>query len=185
MDFWEIHDQYYPRVRGFILGLVRDESLADDLVQETFIRIQQNLHRLIDPSKISSWIFRIAYNLCQDHFRKRKESSLDESGIMERTGDPGDTNIQKEMEQRQMGECIQGKINLLPEPLRAVIILFDTMDLSHQEIAESLGISVENVKVRLHRARKKLKAILEEECTFEVDERNVMVCEPVNRKKSC
>ena len=66
-----------------------------------------------------------------------------------------------------------------------MIILFDTMDLSHQEIAESLGISVENVKVRLHRARRKLKAILEEECTFEVDERNVMVCEPVNRKKSC
>ena len=103
MDFWEIHDQYYPRVRGFILGLVRDESLADDLVQETFIRIQQNLHRLIDPSKIASWIFRIAYNLCQDHFRKRKEASLDENGIMEKTVDSEDTGIQKEMEQRQMG----------------------------------------------------------------------------------
>ena len=186
MDFWEIHDQYYSRVRGFILGLVRDESLADDLVQETFIRIQKNLDSLRDSSKISSWVFRIAYNLCLDHFRKRKESSFDENGnIQNTTGDLEDKDIQKDLEQREMGECVQAKINLLPEPLRAVIILFDTMDLSHQEIAESLGITVENVKVRLHRARKKLRAILEEECTFEVDERNVMVCEPVNRKKSC
>jgi len=185
MDFWEIHDQYYPRVKGFILGLVRNESLADDLVQETFIRIQQNQDRLRDPSKMSSWIFRIAYNLCQDHFRKRKESSLDENGIKGKTDDSEEVGIEKEMEQRQMGQCVQDKINLLPEPLRAVIILFDTMDLSHQEIAESLGITVENVKVRLLRARKKLKAILEEECTFEVDERNVLVCEPANRKKSC
>ena len=104
---------------------------------------------------------------------------------MEKTIDSEDMGFQKELEQRQMGECVQDKINLLPEPLRTVIILFDTMDLSHQEIAESLGITVENVKVRLHRARKKLKAILEEECTFEVDERNVIVCEPSNRKKSC
>jgi RNA polymerase sigma-70 factor (ECF subfamily) len=185
MDFWEIHDQYYPRVRGFILGLVRDESLADDLVQETFIRIQQNQGRLRDPSKLSSWIFRIAYNLCQDHFRKRKEPSLDENGIKQKTADSEEVGIEKKMEQHQMGECVQDKVNLLPEPLRAVIILFDTMDLSHQEIAESLGITVENVKVRLHRARRKLKAILEEECTFEVDERNVLVCEPANRKKSC
>jgi RNA polymerase sigma-70 factor (ECF subfamily) len=51
------------------------------------------------------------------------------------------------------------------------------MDFSHQEIAEILDISVENVKVRLHRARKKLKTILEENCQFEVDERNVLICD--------
>ena len=118
MDFWEIHDQYYRRVRGFILSLVRDDSLTDDLVQETFIRIQQNQDRLRDPSKMSSWIFRIAYNLCQDHFRKRKESSLDENGIKEKAGDSEALGVEKEMEQRQMGQCVQDKINLLPEPLR-------------------------------------------------------------------
>ena len=185
MDFWEIHEQYYPRVRGFVLGLVRNDSVAEDLIQETFIRIQQNQDRLRDPSKLSSWIFRIAYNLCQDHFRRRKESPLAESGMDENTGDSEGGGIEKELEQRQMGECVQDKIGLLPEPLRAVLILFDTMDLSHQEIAETLGITVENVKVRLHRARRKLKAILEAECTFEVDERNVLVCEPANCKESC
>jgi hypothetical protein len=54
------------------------------------------------------------------------------------------------------------------------------MELKHQEIAETLGITIENVKVRLHRARKKLKTILEEKCTFEKDERNVLVCNPID-----
>ena len=81
-----------------------------------------------------------------------------------------------------MGECVQDKIRLLPESYQTVLVLFDLMEFSHQEIAEIIDISVENVKVRLHRARKKLRTILEEECTFEVDERNVLVCDPVSNK---
>jgi len=88
-------------------------------------------------------------------------------------------DIQKELEQRQMGECVQDQINLLPESLRTVLLLFDIMEFSHQEIADILGLTVKNVKVRLHRARKKLKPILEEKCSFERDERNVLVCLPI------
>ena len=60
MEFWAIYDQYYAKVRKFILALVRDEWVADDLIQETFLRVQQNLEGLRDFSKLSSWIFRIA-----------------------------------------------------------------------------------------------------------------------------
>ena len=77
-----------------------------------------------------------------------------------------------------MGECVQGQVNLLPESLRTVLVLFDIMEFSHQEIADILGITVKNVKVKLHRARKKLKPILEETCVFERDERNVLICVP-------
>jgi RNA polymerase sigma-70 factor (ECF subfamily) len=84
--------------------------------------------------------------------------------------------IQKELEQQEMGRCVQDQIDLLPEPLRAVLVLFDIMECSHQEIADILGITVANVKVRLHRARERLKSILEEKCAFERDERNVLVC---------
>jgi RNA polymerase sigma-70 factor (ECF subfamily) len=55
------------------------------------------------------------------------------------------------------------------------------MEFSHQEIADTLGITIENVKVRLHRARRKLQAILVEKCAFEKDERNVLVCNPIDR----
>jgi RNA polymerase sigma-70 factor (ECF subfamily) len=93
-----------------------------------------------------------------------------------------ETPVQKKMEQGEMSQCVQDKLTLLPEAQRSVIIFADVMDFSHQEIADILGLTVENVKVRLHRARKKLKAILEEGCTFEVDERNVLVCEPVDKR---
>jgi len=182
MDFLEIHDQFYERVKKFILASVRDESVADDLVQDTFIRIQENLDSVRDPAKVSSWIFRIAHNLCQDHFRSRKKSSSHEE-IHDGLVNLQETPLQKKMEQGEMSQCVQDQLNLLPESLRGVLIFADVMEFSHQEIANILGLSVENVKVRLHRARKKFKEILEEKCTFEVDERNVLVCEPVEEKK--
>ena len=190
MEFWEIYDQHYSRVRKFILALVKDEWAADDIIQETFLKVQQNIESLRDPSRLSPWIFRIAHNLCQDHFRGLKKSRKEESIDQEETGDLKEAliqkglGIQKEMEQRQMGECVQNQINLLPESLRTVLVLFDMMEFSHQESAEILGITVKNVKVRLHRARKKLKTILEEKCAFERDERNVLICTPARNTEN-
>jgi len=184
MEFWEIYDQYHSKVRKFILTLVKDEWVADDIIQETFLRIQQNMESLRDPSKLSPWVFRIAYNLCQDHFRQSKISRKKERIDQEEMEDlkeafiQKELDVQKELEQRQMGECVQDQINLLPESLRTVLVLFDITEFSHQEIADILGITVKNVKVRLHRARKKLKNILEEKCDFEIDERNILVCTP-------
>jgi RNA polymerase sigma-70 factor (ECF subfamily) len=186
MEFWGIYDQYYAKVRKFILALVKDQWVADDLIQETFLRVQQNLGTLKDSSKLSSWIFRIAYNLCQDHFRQWKAARRKGSTGMEQIEGLEEAFIQelfiqKELEQREMGECVQNQIDLLPEPLRTVLVLFDIMECSHQEIADILGITVKNVKVRVHRARQKLKPILEEKCTFERDERNVFACTPISR----
>ena len=189
MEFWEIYDQYYAKVRRFILALVKDQWAADDLIQETFLRVQENLGTLKDPSKLSSWIFRIAHNLCQDHFRQLKIAASKGSTDLDRVesleeGFIQEIFIQKELEQREMGKCVQDQIALLPESLRTVLVLFDIMEFSHQEIADILKINVKNVKVRLHRARKKLKPMLEEKCTFEKDERNVLVCTPKHRDRT-
>jgi RNA polymerase sigma-70 factor (ECF subfamily) len=183
MDFWDVYQNHYEPVRKFIFALVKDEWAADDLIQETFIRIQKNRNQLKDETKISSWIFRIAYNLCQDHFRQRSQSTLYEQNPPRERQFLTIPYFQKEYEQHQMGACIQDKIRLLPESYQSVVVLFDLMEFSHQEIAEIMNISLENVKVRLHRARKKLKTILEKECRFELDERNVLVCDPVSNKK--
>jgi RNA polymerase sigma-70 factor (ECF subfamily) len=180
MEFFEIYDQYYKRVRNFILASVRDEWAADDLTQETFIRVQKNLHTLNDSSKLASWVFRIAHNLCQDHFRDLKRASWNECELTEAKDVFKEAMVQKRLEQCEMSSCVQGVVGLLPESFRSVIRLFDMAELSHREIAETLDITVENVKVRLHRARKELRALLEKKCTFEVDERNVLTCEPVD-----
>ena len=178
MDFWKIYDQHYNRVRKFILAYVKDEWVADDLIQETFIKVQKNLKSVKDPAKLSSWIFRIAYNLCHDHYRQAKRSSLNQRNIQQEIVSFKEAVVQKKLEQQQMGQCVQDKMDLLPPDYRSVLILSDIMAFSHKEKAEILKISVSNVKVRIHRARKKFRAILEDHCSFEVDERNVLVCDP-------
>ncbi len=178
MDFFEIYDQYYDRVRKFILTLVRDDWMADDLIQDTFTRVREKIDTVKDPEKLSAWIHRIAYNLCQDHFRRRSRAHSNADKIPESVGILDHIPVQQGLEQNQMGECVQNQMSLLPESLRTVLVLNDVSEFSQKEIAEILGISVENVKVRLHRARKRFRAILEDKCNFERDERNVLVCEP-------
>ncbi len=180
MDLLEAHDRYYESVRKFILASVRNRSAADDLIQETFIRIGKNLNALRDPAKISSWIFRIAYHLVQDYFRANKKSPREE--IPEGLVNIEEIPLQKKLEQGEMSQCVQDKLTFLSDSQRTVMILADVMDFSLQEIADIQGITLENAKIRLHRARRKFKAILEENCTFEIDERSVLVCEPVAKK---
>ena len=182
MELLEIYDTHYDGVKKFITRMVKDEWVAEDLIQETFIRVEKNRDTVRDPSKLSSWVFRIAYNLCLDHFKTRKRDDR-ESG---NTGGPPnpfmEMPVQKELEQLQMGACVREQIDLLPEQQRIVLILYDLLGFHHDEIADILDITKENAKVRLHRARKSLKSILEQKCTFELDERNVLVCEPVKRQ---
>ncbi|RJR40105.1 MAG: RNA polymerase sigma factor [Deltaproteobacteria bacterium] len=161
MDFYEVYEQHYDRVRNFILASVKNRWVADDLVQETFLRVLQNLTKVRDETKLSSWIFRIAANLCQDYFRSpsRKVLCFEDNPAGEL---PGESSLEKEIEQYQTSLLVQDLIKLLPEPMRRVIFLCDIKEESHQEAAKILGISLENVKVRLHRARKQLKTILEE-----------------------
>lgn len=161
MDFYEVYEQYYDRVKAFILASVRNRWAADDLVQETFLRVLQNLPQLRDPAKLSSWVFRIAANLCQDYFRSSKRNLIlfDEGTAREAVSE---TSLEKQVEQYELSMWVQERIRLLPEPLRQVLFLCDIKQESYQEAADLLGISLDNVKVRLHRARKQLKALMEE-----------------------
>jgi RNA polymerase sigma-70 factor, ECF subfamily len=184
MEFWEIYDQHYFRVEKVIVALVRDEWAAEDLTQETFVRVQGHLADLKDPAKLSSWVFRIAYNLCQDHFREKGKSLTTDSSDHEESEIAEESSTEKQFDQHQMGECVRHEIDRFPESLRAAIILSDMLEFSHREMADILGITVENVKVRVHRARKKLKTLLEQKCVFEGDERNVLVCMPKDTPNS-
>jgi RNA polymerase sigma-70 factor (ECF subfamily) len=176
--FWDIYEKYFDRIRRFIFLTVKDMWVAEDLLQETFIKVQKNLDQLTDHEKLSAWIFRIAYNTCQDHFRQSKRRAQQENTVQQIEIFPHPISSQKMLEQQQMSECVQEQTKLLPESLRTPLLLFDMMGFNQSEIAEILDITVANTKVRLHRARKKMKTILEQKCRLEKDARNVLVCEP-------
>lgn len=177
-DFAALYDRYYGRIHGFIQARVQEAWHADDLTQETFLQARRRIDSLRDIGKIKSWLFRIAYNMCQDHYRE----VVNRPGLLiplEGTGGiPDPHGMEKSLERQQMCSCVQKHIQLLPDDYRTVLWLYDVLGFTHKEIGEVLGINAGNVKVRLHRARKKMKAILEANCRFERDERNVFVCVP-------
>ena len=182
-SFFEAYDAHHDGIRRFIRMLVKDPWTTEDLTQETFVRVLKGIDELSERSKMRAWIYRIALNVCRDHFRtryvrmrERREQGTAE--VLELLPSPCSTETN--LIHQEMTTCIQQKVGMLPERLRTVVWLFDFDGLSQDEIAQALGISVENVKVRLHRARRKLKSILASHCTFEKDDRNVLVCESLH-----
>jgi len=180
MDFWEIYDAHYDPVRRFVLYMVKNEHDAEDIVQEAFFRFNEKKDTIEDDSKTRSWIFRVAHNLCLDHFR-RVSARKEEGGAEPDASADAGSSVQMDLERDQMSSCVRDKMTLLSDNDRSVILLCDRMEMSMKEASDVLGIEVGAVKVRLHRARKRLKKILDEACCFEHDERNVLVCVPAKK----
>ena len=178
-EFWQIYDDYYQPVRRFIAAMLRDDWAAEDLAQETFVRAAARLDTLADPAKLKPWVFAIARNLCLDHLRRARARPPASGGADEPPPDLLRNLTQERLEREEMSRCVQDKIDLLPESHRTVLLLYDLLEMSHQEAAQVLGITPGAAKVRLHRARKALGEVLQRECSFEHDGRNVLVCLPV------
>jgi RNA polymerase sigma-70 factor (ECF subfamily) len=184
-DLWS---SFGSPIRGYILSLTRDATEADDLTQETFLRAIRKLDALKDDSKLSSWLYRIATNICHDRYRQKSRQrdsvSLDTSADeMSESMEPAiaDTEsppLDQLLEQSEMSDCVQRYLDELSDSYRAVILLHDLEGMTNDEIAKMLGCSLGSVKIRLHRARAKLKSALQNACAFSTDKRGVLVCEP-------
>lgn len=171
----------YERISRYIMSMVRDKPEAEDLTQETFLRAYRSRDSLRDEGARTAWLYRIATNTSLDRLRQftrrepmESESDLDEMQVAEANA----PSLQKLIEQDEMSDCVQGYINRLPDNYRAVILLHDMHELTSPEIARLLGESLANVKIRLHRARLKLRGALQVGCDFSYDERNVLTCDP-------
>lgn len=178
IDFYHIYDTHYERVKKVIHSKVKDDWLAQDLTQETFLRAFKRIDALKDLDRIGPWLVTIAKNICLDYFRWNA-SNQEKQGLKQEYADIKRPAVEKTLQKHQMSVCVQQQMTHLPETYRNVLWLYEVMGFSQKEIAQALGISLENVKVRLHRARAKFKTILQQECRFEKDERDVLICEPV------
>ncbi len=172
--------QDYQRINKYILSIVKDVKEAEDLTQETFIRAYRSQATLRDPGAQTAWLYKIATHVCFDRLRqyarvnlKETEAEIDELEL----ADTRAPTLQKLSEQDEMSHCVQNYLNNLPDNYRSVILLHDMHDLASSEIAQLLGESLATVKIRLHRARLKLKAALQAGCDFSVNEDSVLTCE--------
>jgi RNA polymerase sigma-70 factor, ECF subfamily len=170
----------YQRIFRYIVSMVRDTAEAEDLTQETFLRAYQRRDSLRDVGAQTAWLYRIATHVCLDRLRQYarrspKESSADLDDID--VAEPDTPSLQQTLERDEMSECVQRYLNRLSDSYRAVILLHDMHELTAAEIAQLLGESLATIKIRLHRARRKLSIALQAGCEFSHDERDVLVCE--------
>ena len=180
-----VFEKYRERIYRYILRLVRDPSDADDLLQETFLTVHRRLPSLREQAALSAWLYRIATNLSYDHLRRttrlrtRKvegRAGEEETGAV-RSAEPGEPGLDTAFERADMSTCVQEFVADLSDDYRTVIMLHDLQGLTNAEIAGILGCSLDTVKIRLHRARQKLKAALNQGCAFAPDERGVLTCD--------
>jgi RNA polymerase sigma-70 factor (ECF subfamily) len=162
--FEEIVEMYKDKVYQLCYRMLGNKHEAEDAAQETFIRAYMNLNSFNLKMKFSTWLYRIATNLCIDRLRKKKPDYYLDADIAGTEGltmysqIPAETVLpEKEVESMELREQIQEEIEKLPDKYRAVIILKYIEDLSLNEISEILGMPLGTVKTRIHRGREALR----------------------------
>lgn len=175
-DFQKIYDTFQPKILRYLTYLAGEQE-AEDLTQETFVKVHQGLENFRGESQLSTWIYRIATNTALDRLRSPSfqrvaqtllSEDFDEAELADKVICPEDKKplIEKQFIREEMNECIRGYIEKLPENYRTVLILSEWEGLKNNEIAEILGVTLNIAKIRLHRAKSKLKEELETHCEF-------------------
>ncbi len=161
--YTQLVNRYKDLVYTLAIRMVRNREEAEEVAQDTFIKVFKSLDKFKGDSKFSTWIYKVTYNTCLDRIKKNKKH-LNDVPIDEFTFNKLETidnaldNLIKEEKNRLIKNCI----NKLPEDSSALLTLFYFEDLSLEEISKIINIEANTVKVKLFRARKKLAVILEQ-----------------------
>ncbi|HEX6536920.1 MAG TPA: sigma-70 family RNA polymerase sigma factor [Gemmatimonadaceae bacterium] len=169
--FRELVRRYERPVFSLIFRMVRDRETAEDLAQDTFIKVLNHIDRYRPEFKFSSWLFKIANNVTIDHLRKRQLDtvSIDGSPHAATAAEAEATSVDvrsrgesplDEMEARELGSAIEQAIATLRPEYRACILLRHVEGRSYEEIAATLDLPLGTVKTYIHRARHELRDAL-------------------------
>ena len=150
--------EHQERIRGFIYRATRDIDDTNDLAQEVFIKVYRNLHRFRGESEFSTWLYRIASNVLNTHFRKRR--FRDWIPLSEREDIPAES---PDGEQKEQFQELLKQLTKLSNQERQVVILRGLQELSVADTAGILNTTENVVKVAYHTARKKLRGLLDDE----------------------
>lgn len=177
IQFLEIYRDFHPKIQRYLAHLV-GEGEAEDLTQEVFLKVSQALESFRGEAKLSTWLYQIATNAAYDKMRSptfRRVVSIplsddtsekDEVEISESVGfaEIKEPLVEQQLVRQQMNDCVRAHLEQLPESYRTVLVLSEWEKLKNHEIAEILGITMETVKIRLHRGKEKLREELIVHC---------------------
>ncbi|WP_431158411.1 RNA polymerase sigma factor [Winogradskyella poriferorum] len=156
-------DRYKDLVYTLAIRMIKNREEAEEVAQDTFIKVFKSLDRFKGDSKFSTWIYRVTYNTCLDNIKKNKKH-LNDVAIDEFTFNKLDTidNALDHLMKQERSQLIKQCIEKLPEDSSALITLFYFEEMSLEEISKIINVETNTVKVKLYRARKKLAVILEQ-----------------------
>ncbi|MFQ3597324.1 MAG: sigma-70 family RNA polymerase sigma factor, partial [Chloroherpetonaceae bacterium] len=167
-DFERLYESLRKPLLAFIIQKTGDETKAEDILHDVFLKAQEQLGALNDATKIESWIYSITRNAIADDYRNRKPlSRLElEIDIEERS---------QETVVEQLSGSVRAFIEMLPEPYKTALMLSDIENMPQQDIAKRLGLSLSGAKSRIQRARNKLKSLYLACCSFEQNRHGVVL----------
>lgn len=174
----ELLEHHRPAILARALRLAGSSADAEDLTQETLLRAHKSFGELEDEKASLGWMLRILTRVHIDRMRRGdplKAQTVDLESV--ELADPGPSGFVV-VRAAEMSSCTRRYLDRLKPGDRRILELHDVEGYTAAEIASQLGISVGAAKIRLHRARMKLKTMLDEACRFSRDERGVFVCEP-------
>jgi RNA polymerase sigma-70 factor (ECF subfamily) len=168
--FRELIKRHQKKVFQLVLSVVKEQELAMDLVQDTFLKVHQNLPRFKGDSQFFTWTYRIAYNLAIDARRRQQrfdhveleETTLTDSDTQEELYAVTSASPQKAVLRQELSHKIQRALATLHENHRAILVMREVDGLSYEELAAAMGIPKGTVMSRLFHARQKLQAALRE-----------------------
>lgn len=161
-------DKHSRRVRDYLRMMVKDNDVADDIMQETFIKAVRVIDegRYVDNGKFLSWVMRIAHNRALDYFRSQKSSNLvseSSSGYnVLGTMRYAEKNVEDTMISEQTDSEVRALVELLPDEQKEVVMLRYYSDLSFKEIAEQTGVSINTALGRMRYALINLRKMIKE-----------------------
>ncbi|HNW60840.1 MAG TPA: sigma-70 family RNA polymerase sigma factor [bacterium] len=159
--------RYKDALFNFTYRYLGSSQEAEDVVQETFLRIFRNRFAYRQIAKFSTWIYTIAGNLAKTELRKRKRRRLvytSDLGYDDKEFEIEDTkaDTERDVDSLLTEKHIQDAINKLPERFRKVILLVDVQELSYEEVSKIMHVPLGTVKSRVNRARLKLQGMLQD-----------------------
>ena len=159
-------------LRRFIRRRVADDHVADDLLQETFLRIHRNVDTLNETNRLAAWVYRITRNVIHDHYRAKNDNvSLAEIDVAE--DDDGNSHLRA-----SAGVWLDELIGQLSPTYQEAVRLSEIEGLPQHEVGNRLGLSVSGAKSRFQRGRAMLRDVLDQCCVFQFDRQgNVMDCD--------
>jgi RNA polymerase sigma-70 factor (ECF subfamily) len=157
----EVVNLHKDRLYAFIWRMIRDHHDAEDICQDAFLKAFASLDTFSSEYRFSTWLFTIGYRVCLNHLRRRRSvgSEFDLSLLQVESGDNG-TPAQSE-EAAKVSGMVWSAVDQLSPPQRATVLLFYRHEFGCQEIAQVLQLPPATVKSHLHRARAKLRELLE------------------------